>query len=52
MLMEEDLTNESLQSAIYHLYQNKDRYRQNMDRSDAGDALQKLLTLIEEARKS
>jgi UDP-N-acetylglucosamine--N-acetylmuramyl-(pentapeptide) pyrophosphoryl-undecaprenol N-acetylglucosamine transferase len=52
VLMEEDLTNESLQSAIYHLYQNKDRYQQNMERSDAGDALEKLLSLIDEARKN
>ncbi|GAJ39903.1 undecaprenyldiphospho-muramoylpentapeptide beta-N-acetylglucosaminyltransferase [Saccharococcus caldoxylosilyticus] len=51
VLMEEDLTNESLQSAIYHLYQNKDRYQQNMERSDAGDALEKLLTLIEGTRE-
>jgi UDP-N-acetylglucosamine--N-acetylmuramyl-(pentapeptide) pyrophosphoryl-undecaprenol N-acetylglucosamine transferase len=52
VLMEENLTNESLRNAIYHLYQNKDRYRQNMDRSDAGDALQKLLELIHESSKA
>jgi UDP-N-acetylglucosamine--N-acetylmuramyl-(pentapeptide) pyrophosphoryl-undecaprenol N-acetylglucosamine transferase len=52
VLMEEDLTNESLRNAIYHLYQNKDRYQQNMERSDAGDALQKLLELIHESSKA
>jgi UDP-N-acetylglucosamine--N-acetylmuramyl-(pentapeptide) pyrophosphoryl-undecaprenol N-acetylglucosamine transferase len=52
VLMEEDLTNESLRSAIYHLYQNKDRYQQNMERSDSDDALQKLLELIHESSKA
>ncbi|GGJ78913.1 UDP-N-acetylglucosamine--N-acetylmuramyl-(pentapeptide) pyrophosphoryl-undecaprenol N-acetylglucosamine transferase 2 [Anoxybacillus voinovskiensis] len=49
VLMEEELTNNSLHYAIYTLYQNKDKYIHRMQQSEATDALNKLLMLIEEA---
>lgn len=50
VLMEEDLTNSSLLDAIYTLYRDKDEYIRRMQQSEATDALNKLLTLIEEAK--
>lgn len=52
VLMEEELTDDSLREAIYGLYENKNRYIENMNRSKATDALHTLLSLIEEAGKS
>jgi UDP-N-acetylglucosamine--N-acetylmuramyl-(pentapeptide) pyrophosphoryl-undecaprenol N-acetylglucosamine transferase len=49
MLMEEDLSNESLLQAIYQLYRDRQKYIDNMEKSEANDALNKLLTLINES---
>jgi UDP-N-acetylglucosamine--N-acetylmuramyl-(pentapeptide) pyrophosphoryl-undecaprenol N-acetylglucosamine transferase len=51
VLLEEDLTNESLLEAIYQLYRDREKYINNMKKSEATDALHKLLVLIEEAQK-
>ncbi|KXG09531.1 undecaprenyldiphospho-muramoylpentapeptide beta-N-acetylglucosaminyltransferase [Anoxybacillus rupiensis] len=51
VLMEEELTNDSLREAIYQLYRNKANYIENMTRSQATDALHTLLSLIEETSK-
>jgi UDP-N-acetylglucosamine--N-acetylmuramyl-(pentapeptide) pyrophosphoryl-undecaprenol N-acetylglucosamine transferase len=49
VLMEEDLSNESLLQAIYQLYRERQKYIDNMKKSEANDALNKLLTLINES---
>ncbi|AGT30633.1 UDP-diphospho-muramoylpentapeptide beta-N- acetylglucosaminyltransferase [Geobacillus genomosp. 3] len=46
VLMEEDLTNESLHTAIRRLYENKDRYQKNMEKTNTSDPLQTLLAVI------
>ncbi|WP_061912479.1 undecaprenyldiphospho-muramoylpentapeptide beta-N-acetylglucosaminyltransferase [Geobacillus icigianus] len=51
VLMEEDLTDESLPAAIRRLYENRDRYRQNMERSGNNDPLQTLLSVIEDTAR-
>ncbi|WKA47653.1 undecaprenyldiphospho-muramoylpentapeptide beta-N-acetylglucosaminyltransferase [Geobacillus zalihae] len=51
VLMEEDLTNESLQAAIHRLYENKDRYRKNMEKAGASDPLQTLLAIIQDTAR-
>jgi UDP-N-acetylglucosamine--N-acetylmuramyl-(pentapeptide) pyrophosphoryl-undecaprenol N-acetylglucosamine transferase len=47
VLMEEEVTNESLPAAIHRLYENKDRYKKNMEKSGSSDPLQTLLALIQ-----
>jgi UDP-N-acetylglucosamine--N-acetylmuramyl-(pentapeptide) pyrophosphoryl-undecaprenol N-acetylglucosamine transferase len=51
VLLEEELTNESLLKAIYHLYQDRQKYIDHMNKSEANDALNKLLALINESSK-
>lgn len=51
VLLEEDLTNDSLREAIYQLYRDRENYINNMKKSEATDTLNKLLALIEEAQK-
>lgn len=49
--MEEDLTNESFYAAIRRLYENKERYRKNMEKAGGSDPLQTLLSIIQDTAR-
>ncbi|MGG3907359.1 undecaprenyldiphospho-muramoylpentapeptide beta-N-acetylglucosaminyltransferase [Geobacillus stearothermophilus] len=51
VLMEEDLTNESFYAAIRRLYENKERYRKNMEKAGGSDPLQTLLSIIQDTAR-
>jgi UDP-N-acetylglucosamine--N-acetylmuramyl-(pentapeptide) pyrophosphoryl-undecaprenol N-acetylglucosamine transferase len=51
VLLEEELTNESLLKGIYHLYRDRQKYIDHMNKSEANDVLNKLIALINESSK-
>jgi UDP-N-acetylglucosamine--N-acetylmuramyl-(pentapeptide) pyrophosphoryl-undecaprenol N-acetylglucosamine transferase len=48
MLMEEELSNETLVKAVYELYRDRKTYIEYMEKSEGNDALNQLLSLINE----
>ncbi|MBA4492706.1 undecaprenyldiphospho-muramoylpentapeptide beta-N-acetylglucosaminyltransferase [Paenactinomyces guangxiensis] len=46
VLMEEDLTDDTFMNAVYKVFENRETYKENMRKSNAGDALQHVFALV------